>query len=149
MKRGFTLIELIVVIIIVGILAALGISQYSLIVEKGRTAEARVHLGTMRQLAQQYWLDNGNMTNIQNADVGVDGACHSSDFYIYWIFTKGQTYVDLNASNCVQGAGGKSPNGSRNYWYAMRFHPDTGQTDWYCRYGDDQSPCFGLPSYPP
>ncbi|MHB8158241.1 MAG: prepilin-type N-terminal cleavage/methylation domain-containing protein [Desulfocucumaceae bacterium] len=50
LSRSFTLIELIVVIIIVGILAAVGISQYSLTVEKARTAEAKVRIGAMRQL---------------------------------------------------------------------------------------------------
>ena len=53
MKKAFTLIEIIIVIIIVGILAALGISQYSIIVERGRITEAKTRLGTMRQLAQE------------------------------------------------------------------------------------------------
>jgi prepilin-type N-terminal cleavage/methylation domain-containing protein len=34
--RSFTLVELIIVVIIVGILAALGLTQYSLVVEKSR-----------------------------------------------------------------------------------------------------------------
>jgi len=40
-RKGFTLLELIVVIIILGILASLGFSQYIKMVEKGRSAEAR------------------------------------------------------------------------------------------------------------
>ncbi|MBU0547795.1 MAG: prepilin-type N-terminal cleavage/methylation domain-containing protein, partial [Candidatus Omnitrophica bacterium] len=36
MRKGFTLIELIVVIIIVGILASVGMTQYTKVVEKGR-----------------------------------------------------------------------------------------------------------------
>jgi len=45
-RIGFTLVELIIVIIIVGVLAAVGISQYSLTVEKSRLAEAKIHLGS-------------------------------------------------------------------------------------------------------
>ena len=48
MKKGFTLLELIIVIIILGILATIGVSQYQGTIEKGREAEARSILGSMR-----------------------------------------------------------------------------------------------------
>ena len=72
MKRGFTLIEIIIVIIIVGILAAAGITQYSLMVEKSRLAEAKIRIGAMRQLAHEYYMNNGTVMGIAYSDVGVD-----------------------------------------------------------------------------
>ncbi|MDD5130223.1 MAG: prepilin-type N-terminal cleavage/methylation domain-containing protein, partial [Candidatus Omnitrophica bacterium] len=45
MKKGFTLVELIIVVIIVGILASIGLTQYNKVVEKSRAAEARMILG--------------------------------------------------------------------------------------------------------
>jgi len=141
MKRGFTLIEIIVVIIIVGILAAVGLSQYSATVEKSRLAEAKVRIGAMRQLAYQYYLENGSLTGVQNADVGVDSTCASTGFYSYAIGDYG-TNANLTATRCT--SGGKTPNASRLYYYYMTYYPGTGQSDWRCRY-DDFSPCFGLP----
>ena len=47
-KHGFTLIEIVVVIIIVGIFSCLGFTQYTKVVEKGRTAEAKSILGALR-----------------------------------------------------------------------------------------------------
>ena len=143
-KRAFTLIELIIVIVLVGILAAIGITQYSLMVEKSRTAEAKVRIGAMRTLAYQYYLDNGTLTGMQNADVGVDNTCSSTDFYAYWI-SNGGTWVNLAATRCTSGSGGKTPNASRAYYYYLQFYPGTGQSVWHCYYTDDNSPCFGLP----
>lgn len=54
MRNAFTLIELIVTIVIVGILATLGISQYSVFREKGIIREAGVALRLIRA-AQQIW----------------------------------------------------------------------------------------------
>ena len=142
-SRSFTLIELIVVIIIVGILAAIGISQYSNLVEKSRLAEAKVHIGVMRNLAYQYYLEKGSLITMQYADVGDNNTCASTDFYRYWIDYFGPG-VNLEAVRCT--SGGKTPNASRGYIYYMHYYPGAVQSDWHCYYTDDSSPCFGLPN---
>jgi len=114
-------------------------------VEKGRTAEAKVRIGTMRNLAYQYYLENGTLTGMQNADVGVDYTCHSTDFYRYNTGVYGGgTEASLEALRCT--SGGKTPNASRGYDYYMVYYPGTGQSDWHCYYTDDSSSCFGLPN---
>jgi type IV pilus assembly protein PilE len=108
LSRSFTLIELIVVIIIVGILAAVGMTQYSTLVEKGRFAEARVRIGAISKLAYEYYLNNGTYTGITNPDLNVDNTCYSTDYYRYTSSTIAST-VSLYAYRCT--SGGKSPQG--------------------------------------
>jgi len=143
MRKAFTLIEIIIVIIVVAVLAAVGISQYSLIVEKSRITEAKIRIGAIRQLAHQYWLENSDTTNIQNADVGVDYTCTSSGFYKYYVVSYTAAGVGIAADRC--GSGGKTPNYSRPYRYVLIYYPGTGVCDWRCGYIDDNSSCFGLP----
>jgi len=95
----------------------------------------------MRQLAYEYYLNNGTLTGMTNADVGADCTCYPTDFWRYGI-GNGGTYVNLGALRCT--SGGKTPNASRAYWYYLRFYPATGQSDWHCEYYDDGSPCMGL-----
>jgi prepilin-type N-terminal cleavage/methylation domain-containing protein len=142
--KSFTLVELIIVVIIVGILASLGLTQYSLMVEKSRLAEAKIRIGVMRNLAYEYYLNNGTLTGMQNADVGVDFTCTSTDSYRYYQ-NVASTYVQLIADRCT--SGGKSPNATREYYYSMNYYPATGQSSWFCHYADDSSPCFGLPTH--
>ncbi len=154
MKRGFTLIELIVVIIIVGILAAVGLTQYSTTVEKSRLAEAKTRIGAMRDLVQEYYLNNGTTTGITNSYLGVDNTCTSDSFFKYSVGggILG-AWKSLIAERCQAGAGGKEPGATRYYFY-FRFYPGTGQGSWYCcsgslaPIGSSCSPnvgCFGLP----
>ncbi|MDD5155964.1 MAG: type II secretion system protein [Candidatus Omnitrophica bacterium] len=140
--RSFTLLELIVVIVILGILATLGFTQYSKQVESTRLAEAKVRIGNMRQLATEYYLKNGSLDGITNADVGADNTCTSSNFYRYWLGDKNSYALELIADRCT--SGGKIPNASRRYSYYLRYFPGTGQISWGCYYDDDGSGCFGL-----
>lgn len=141
--KGFTLLELIVVIIIVGILATLGITTYANQVEYSRTAEVRAKASTMRKLAYEYYLKNGTLNGIQGSDVGVE-SCSSNNYFEYGLWTRTSDCVLFGGYRCS--SGGKSPNVSVRYYYYMEYHPDTGKSNWYC-YPNDGSGlgCFGLP----
>ena len=58
-KKAFTLIELLVVVLIIGILTAIALPQYSLAVEKTRAAEAMTNIANIKKQAELYILENG------------------------------------------------------------------------------------------
>jgi type IV pilus assembly protein PilE len=58
LQKGFTLIELMVTVAIVGILASIAMPLYSDYVIRGKIPEATSSLSTMRVRMEQYFLDN-------------------------------------------------------------------------------------------
>ena len=125
MKKGFTLLELIVVIIIIGILATLGFSQYTRMVERSRGAEARSVLGSIRTMAAALWIEYNNgatmpAATLTDARVGIGttvgliaSACNvaasPSYYFSYGIAQNaGNTGFVATATRCTA-ANGKQP----------------------------------------
>ena len=68
---GFTLIEILVVVLIVGILAAIALPQYQRAVEKARAVEAKELLDTVYKAEQMFFLTNGSYAS-SFSDLDVD-----------------------------------------------------------------------------
>ncbi len=56
---GFTLIEILVVVLIIGILAAIAVPQYQKAVEKARATEAVLTISTLEKAIDRWLLENG------------------------------------------------------------------------------------------
>ncbi len=109
MKKGFTLLELIVVIVILGILATLGFTQYTKMVEKGRTAEARTMLGQIRSAQVAYYQEYGAYgAAVSNLPVDAPTACATTHYFLY-----ASTATSSTATRCT--GGGKTPNAAATY----------------------------------
>jgi len=109
MRKGFTLVELIIVIIIVGILASVGMTQYTKVVEKGRAAEARMILGTLRTAEISEFTENGAYVVLASLGVSAPAACATTHYFSYDCTAAGL----CTATRCT--AGGKTPNVAAAY----------------------------------
>ncbi len=144
MKRGFTLLELVVVIVILGVLATLGFTQYGRMVERARGAEARMILGDIRKLAIAYRLGNGSINGTLPPDYNIGIAegqfpyynqCRSSHYFNYWVSGTGvpqgvQSDPILTATAYRCTTGGKAPQGVSAGTLILTTNLTSGQDTW-------------------
>lgn len=71
-KHGFTLLELLVVVLILGILSAIALPQYRKAVEKSRAAEAVLLLNYMHKQGVLCFLQQGNCQAKTNEEMGIE-----------------------------------------------------------------------------
>jgi type IV pilus assembly protein PilA len=72
-KRGFTLIEMLIVVAVIGILSAVAIPTFQSYIHRSQTSEAIVFLGEIRQRQEAYRAENGQYCSASAAsgsDIG-------------------------------------------------------------------------------
>ncbi len=106
-RGGFTLLELIRVIIIIRVLATLGFTQYTKMVEKGRAAEARAILGTLRTAENAYKLENGVFGSVTDLGLALPDVATCLTTHYFWYGCDNGTGT-CTATRCL-GAAGKQP----------------------------------------
>ena len=72
--RGFTLIELMIAVAVVGILLAVALPSYSEHVRKSHRAEAQAYLMTVASRQQQFFVDTRAFATLANVGVAVPTA---------------------------------------------------------------------------
>lgn len=71
-KKGFTLIEILIVIIIITILASIALPRYISALEKARSAEAIVNIFGVKSALDSYWYEHG--FDLTGATLPIDGS---------------------------------------------------------------------------
>lgn len=104
--RGFSLVELMVVIAIIGILASIAMPNYQDYLSKGKIAEASANLSQMRMKIEQRFADT-------NSYVGYDCAVPGERTYFTY------TCPTLTATTYVIQADGRADKGMGGYTYKI------------------------------
>lgn len=91
-NRGFTLIELMIIISIIGILAAIAISAFQIYIARSQVTEAMSLLGTVKGgIVETYSSSATCVDNIDNSFLGIAKSSDISGNYIASITTGGTT----------------------------------------------------------
>jgi general secretion pathway protein G len=77
-RTGFTLIEILIVVVILGILAAVVIPQFTNAADDASVASARTQLQTMRSQIELYRAQNGSYPTANGANAGSDADSNGS-----------------------------------------------------------------------
>jgi prepilin-type N-terminal cleavage/methylation domain-containing protein/prepilin-type processing-associated H-X9-DG protein len=67
-QKGFTLVELMIVVIVIGVLASVAIPMYQLSAERSRETECVTALGMVRSALRVYYAEHGTYANVNFAD---------------------------------------------------------------------------------
>ena len=135
--QGFTLIELMIVVAIIGILAAIAIPAYSDYTIRSQVAEGISLTSSAKVAASEYFQNNGAFAT-SNAAVGLPAAGAIAGEFV--------TQVQINAGGAIQITYGNGAHAAIN-GAALSLTPATatGSVQWACSAGATLAPKY-IPS---
>jgi prepilin-type N-terminal cleavage/methylation domain-containing protein len=93
-RRGFTLIELMIVVVIIGVLAALAIPHFSAVSKRSKEAEAAPLLKQLYTLQERHRQQDGEYATDINDLEGADSNFPDGKYYHFALGTaSGTTYI--------------------------------------------------------
>jgi general secretion pathway protein G len=121
--RGFTLLELMIVISILVILAMIGMATYNRTVLAAKEATLREDLFTMRKMIDQYGADKGklpqSLDDLRSAgyihDIPIDPMTDAADWQVEFGEDPGSTGGEQGVTNVRSASGDLSSDGSSRY----------------------------------
>jgi general secretion pathway protein G len=122
-SKGFTLLELMIVISIIVILAMIAMAQYGKTVQAAKEATLREDLYTMRKMIDQYTADKGkppqSLDDLQSAgyvrEIPVDPMTDARDWQTDPVDDPGSTEGGQGIGNVHSNSGDLSSDGSTRY----------------------------------
>ncbi|EMT4961633.1 pilin, partial [Neisseria gonorrhoeae] len=124
LQKGFTLIELMIVIAIVGILAAVALPAYQDYTARAQVSEAILLAEGQKSAVTEYYLNNGKWPE-NNGDAGVASASTIKGKYVQKVeVAKGVVTATMNSSNV-----NKEIQGKKLSLWAKR---QDGSVKWFC-----------------
>jgi prepilin-type N-terminal cleavage/methylation domain-containing protein len=121
-KSGFTMLEIMIVLVVVAILSSIAVTFYSRSIERSRIAEARMVLGEIRDAQVAYYLIHQTYADMFDLAYEPPTACDSTHYFKYAVTSA--TNIGT-AFRCIAGEGGKQPDGPLAYTVTINY--DTGE----------------------
>lgn len=101
-KKGFTLVELLMVVIIIGILVTLAVPNYYRSVERAKAGKAKAALDAIRKAELQYRAFNdtytGTLTDLADYDLPTELQSTSDGDWDYTVSVVSDSEMDMQAS---------------------------------------------------
>lgn len=129
MQQGFTLIELMIVVAIIGILAAVAIPAYQDYTIRAKLSEAIVGLSPAKSAVSEFYLSQGSMPSTAS-DAGFTTAMNSKYVYTVGYTRTSKTESQLRIS--IKDIGGDT---KASQMIILEGEGDKAKVEWDCKAG--------------
>lgn len=139
-QRGFTLIELMIVVAIIGVLASIAVPQYQNYVARAQVSEAFNLASELKVAISEYYMATGGFPQ-SNADIGYatdtsptgNGTAGASDVGSYVSYMAIWGAEGNYESRIVMEMSDEANDAIAGKWVVMEASADTGSIQWSCR----------------